>query len=138
MSRRQYTSYFSKLASVYHTPQAHHNARVPYHRLQHFDFHQRVAHTPGTSILFFTNEGCGNCKRWKEVLQNYPDGDITVFEVDAAIDQGLTREFAVFFLPTLFLFRAGHYHCPLQSEAHPEKLREAIAKALAQPAQEPP
>lgn len=112
---------------------------MPYHRLTHFDFHQRVARTPGASLLLFTNAGCGNCKRWKEVLHTYAgQNDITVFEVDAAIDQGLTREFAVYFLPSLFLFAEGVYHCPLQAEAHPEKLREAISKALTQPAQDPP
>lgn len=112
---------------------------MPYHRLKRFDFHQRVAQTPGTSILFFTNEGCGSCRRWKELLQTYSaDNAVTIFEVDAGFDQGLTQEFAVWILPSLFLFNNGRYHAPLQSEAHASKLREALTFALAQSPQEPP
>ena len=112
---------------------------MPYHRLSHFDFHQRVAQTAGTSILFFTNEGCGSCRRWKELLQRYSaDNAVTVFEVDAGLDQGLTQEFAVWVLPSLFLFADGRYHAPLQCDAQASKLHDTLLATLAEAAQEPP
>lgn len=112
---------------------------MPYERLTRFDFHQRIARTPGVGLLFFTNEGCGSCRRWKELLQRYSaDHPLTVLEVDAGFDQGLTREFAVYVLPSLFVFKDGHYHAPLHSEAHPTKLHDALTAVLARPAQDPP
>lgn len=50
----------------------------------------------------------------------------------------LTREFEVRHPPALFLYREGVYHCPLQSEAGPVKLKQAIQTALETPAQDPP
>lgn len=126
-------------ACIYRRHRHRHNAAMPYHRLNRFDFHQRVAQTAGTSILFFTNEGCGSCRRWKEILHAYAaDNAVTVFEVDAGFDQGLTREFAVWVLPSLFLFADGRYHAPLHSEAQTSKLHDAVLAALADAAQEPP
>ena len=64
--------------------------------------------------------------------------DLQVFEVDAGEDLALTREFEVFHLPAMFLFRDGEYHCELHSEAQPQRLRAEIDEALAGSAQEAP
>jgi len=88
----------------------------------------------------FTSEGCGSCGHWKRVLTEYQarHPDLAIFEVDAGHDLALAREFHVFHLPALFLFHNGQFHASVQSEAHLERLRAAIAHALAQPAQEAP
>lgn len=104
------------------------------------DFHHRLAETPGVSLVLFTGPACGACKRLKQILaeQSALFADIHLFEVDAGRDMALTREFGVFHLPAMFLFRDGDYHCALHSEAQPQHLRVAIDAALARPAEEAP
>lgn len=104
------------------------------------DLHHRLAATPGVSLVLFTAPACGACKRLKQVLAGHPDlfAGIHLFEVDAGRDMALTREFGVFHLPAMFLFRDGEYHGTLHSEAQPERLRAAIEAALARPAEEAP
>jgi thioredoxin-like negative regulator of GroEL len=104
------------------------------------DFHHRLAATPGISLVLFTGPACGACKRLKQVLLERHDmfADIHLFEVDAGCDMALTREFGVFHLPAMFLFRNGDYHCELHSEANAGRLRAVIDAALARPAEEAP
>lgn len=104
------------------------------------DFHHRLAATPGVSLVLFTAPACGACKRLKQVVRERHDlfADVHLFEVDAERDMALTREFGVFHLPAMFLFRDGEYHCVLHSEAQAERLRAAIDAALAGPAEEAP
>ena len=108
--------------------------------LDQFRFHHVLAETPGVALVIFTSTGCASCRYWKQMLSAYREQhpELTLFEVDAGRDLALTREFHVFHLPALFLFRNGQFHAPLQCEAQPERLRTAILDALAQPAQEAP
>ena len=108
--------------------------------LDEFGFHHKLAGTRGLALVMFTSTGCGSCRAWKQLLGAYhaQHPDLALFEVDAGHAQALAREFSVFHLPALFLYRDGHFHYALQSEAHPEKLRAAILAALAAPAQESP
>jgi len=108
--------------------------------LDEFGFHHRLASTRGPALVMFTSIGCGSCRVWKQLLGAYhaQHPELALFEVDAGHAQALAREFSVFHLPALFLYRDGHFHCALQSEARPEKLRAAILAALAAPAQEAP
>ncbi len=108
--------------------------------LDQFDFHHALEQTSGTSLVIFTGPACGACRRLKAVLAAEPQlfADLRLFEVDAQRDMALTREFGVFHLPAMFLFRDGEFHCELHSEALPAKLRSAIDAALAAPAQEAP
>ena len=108
-------------------------------RLDQFSFYSRLAEIGGPALVFFSGAGCGACRHWKALLQNFPVTDgIPVFEVDAGLDPGLAREFGVFHLPALFLFIDGEYHRSLQSEARLPSLRAAIAEAVALPASEAP
>jgi len=109
-------------------------------QLDQFEFHHRLAQTPGLTIVLFTSHGCSSCKAWKHLLADYRRQHLEthVFEVDAERDLALTREFAVFHLPALFLYLNGRYHCALQSEARMEPLEKAIELAVAGPAQEQP
>jgi hypothetical protein len=110
--------------------------------LDQFSFHHTLAEQPGLCLVIFTSRACASCRRWKRLLANYVErGEepaIEVFEVDAERDLGLVREFEVFHLPALFLYREGRYHCELQSEARPEKFAAAIRTGLASPRQEAP
>lgn len=108
--------------------------------LEQFEFHHVLEQTPGLSLVMFTAAACGSCRRFKAVLSEYLEryGDLHVFEVDAERDMAITREFDVFHLPALFLFVDGRYHGAVQSEAHPERLRDALQARLAAPAEEAP
>ncbi len=108
--------------------------------LDQFNFHHVLAETPGTALVIFTGPDCGACRRVKALLSEMVAAGESwrLFEVDAARDGGLAREFEVFHLPSLFLFRDGHYHAPLHAEPLPERIRAAVATTLARPAQEAP
>lgn len=108
--------------------------------LDQFEFHHQLAETAGTSLVIFTGPHCGACKRLKQVLRDAAElfSDLHLFEVDAQRDMALTREFGVFHLPAMFLYRDGEFHCELHSEALAPQLRAAIDQALARPAQEAP
>jgi thioredoxin 1 len=109
-------------------------------RLDQFTFHHTLAATPGGALVIFTGPACGACRRLKGILNEHVGefADLHLFEVDAGEDMALTREFEVFHLPALFLFRDGHFHCELHSEAQPHLLRRAIDAAFAAPPQEQP
>ncbi|MDH4274204.1 MAG: thioredoxin family protein [Gammaproteobacteria bacterium] len=111
-----------------------------YNTLTQFDFHHLLSQTPGIAVVYFTSAGCASCRHWREVLQQLLKRrlDIRVFEVDAAQDQALTREFEVFHLPALFVFRDGHYRGPLLCEARTTLLDAAIDAASALPPQDMP
>jgi thioredoxin-like negative regulator of GroEL len=110
---------------------------MPFPILSQSDFHPTLATTPGTSVVIFSSATCGRCRYWKELLATYQalEPDVTVFEVDAARDTGLAREFDVLALPALFVFRDGVFHGRLECEPGLDALRVAIAALLAAPAQ---
>ena len=83
-------------------------------QLTQFDFHHRLAETPGPSLVWFSGPGCGACRQLRRLFESNPDAfsGLQLFEVDAQQDMALTREFEVFHLPSLFLFLDGHYHAP--------------------------
>lgn len=109
-------------------------------RLTQFDFHHVLGEQPGLSVVLFTKPGCSSCKQWRRLLVEYraQAPQARVFAVDAEEDAALAREFELFHLPALFLFRDGRYHAALQSEARLPALRAAIAAAALGPAQDAP
>lgn len=109
-------------------------------RLTQFDFHHTLAETEGPSLVYFTAPGCGACRQLRQVLECHPMelSAIHLFEVDAQQDQALTREFEVFHLPALFLFKNGHYHAAIHAEPLAASLKEAIDAALSAAAEEAP
>jgi glutaredoxin len=109
-------------------------------QLDQFEFHHRLARTPGVAIVMFTSRGCASCRAWKSVLADHRRRQLEthVYEVDAERELALTREFEVFHLPALFLYVDGRFHGALHSEAHPERFAAAVAAAVAAPAQDAP
>ena len=108
--------------------------------LTEFDLHHRLAEVAGAAVVCFTAAGCGSCRQMKRALADLGRArpDLALFEVDAQHEGGLTREFGVYHLPALFLFRDGEYHRPLEAEPLPGPLATAIDAALAQPPLEAP
>jgi thioredoxin 1 len=108
--------------------------------LDQFNFHHVLAETAGTALVVFTGPDCGACRHVKSLLSDLVAAGEpwSLFEVDAARDGGLAREFEVFHLPSLFLYRDGHYHAPLHAEALPQQIRDAVAETLDRPACEAP
>jgi predicted thioredoxin/glutaredoxin len=105
--------------------------------LDAFEFHHRLAATPGVSVVIFTSESCQSCRAWKQLLRTTPLA-AHVFEVDAERDAALTREFGIFHLPALYLYRDGEFHVALDCAAEPAALHRTIESGLAQPPQDPP
>ncbi|MEJ2509321.1 MAG: thioredoxin family protein [Gammaproteobacteria bacterium] len=112
--------------------------------LEEPDFYRVLAATQGPALIFFTSIGCASCRAWHRLLQEYQSDargrrrGLSIFSVDAQANMGLVREYEVFHLPALFLFRDGEFHCALHCEARIAELDEAIGAALAGPAQEAP
>jgi thioredoxin-like negative regulator of GroEL len=101
--------------------------------LDQFEYHHRLAATPGPALVFFTAPACGACKRLRQVFTQETWPGMTLFEVDAARDLALTREFDLFHLPAMFLYVDGRFHREIHAEASPEPLRRALAEALRAP-----
>ena len=109
-------------------------------RLTQFDFHQVLARQSGLSLTLFTKRGCSACRHWAELLATFAahGAEVALFSVDAEEDAALAREFDLFHLPALFLFRDGQYHSAIHCEARLPALQAAISAAAAGPAQEAP
>lgn len=108
--------------------------------LSQFDFHPILTATPGISLVMFGSADCGSCRHLKKAFSDLAmlAPTLHLFEVDAQRDTALVHEFEVFHLPSLFLFKDGHFHCALHSPASAAALRLHIAQALIAPAQEAP
>lgn len=110
-----------------------------FERLGEGDFHARLAQTPGTAALLFSAPHCGACRAWKRLLPEALDGVAqSLFEVDVSEATGVARHFDIFHLPTVYLYRDGHFHAELQCEAQPAAIRETVRRLLDAPAQEEP
>ncbi|MCG6967089.1 MAG: thioredoxin family protein [Chromatiaceae bacterium] len=108
--------------------------------LTQFDFHARIAIMPGTTLVMFGSPACGACRHLRRVFREVGrlEPAWQLFEVDAETEPGLTNEFEVFHLPTVFLFRDGEFHCELEAEARPLGIVAATHAAMQQPAREAP
>lgn len=109
-------------------------------RLTQFDFHHRLADTPGLSLVWFSAPACGACRQLKRLFAANPEAfaQLQLFEVDAGEEMALTREFEVFHLPALFLYRDGCFHAPIDAEPTVTGLHRAIEAALKAEPQEAP
>ena len=111
----------------------------PIESLSEGDYHARLAHTPGLAVVLFTNAPCGACRAWKRLLPQALSAIPTHFyEVDVAIATGIARYFGIFHLPTIYLYRYGHFHAELQAEARTDAILMAVHSLLAAPAQAEP
>jgi thioredoxin-like negative regulator of GroEL len=108
-------------------------------RLAEGDFHPRLAAVTGIAVVLFSAPQCGSCRAWKRLLPDALSGSTqALFEVDVSEATGVARYFEIFHLPTIYLFRDGHFHAELQCEARPDDIRQAVQSLLAAPAQDEP
>lgn len=104
------------------------------------DFHASIEAIPGACLVFFSGPHCGACRVLQTLLEKEGCGlglD-TVIKVDAQRSTGLAREFEVFHLPALFLYRNGKFHAPIDALLTVPALRAAIDAASRAEAQEAP
>ncbi len=108
--------------------------------LDDFDFHARLAETPGVAVVMFTRPGCAACRHWARLLgelrRQHPAW--AVFTVDVEENMALAREFGIFHLPSLHLYVDGEYHAELQCEARLPAVVAAIEALQAAAPQEAP
>jgi len=108
--------------------------------LTQFTFYPELEQTTGLSLVYFTAESCSSCRHLTMLLgqlQQQRD-DLSVYQVDAQQDQALVSEYEVFHLPALFLFKDGHYHAAIHSEARLHSIEQAISAANSAAAEEAP
>ena len=111
----------------------------PFEYLSEGDYHARLARAPGYAVVLFSSPHCGACRAWKRLLPEALSAITTHFyEVDVALATGMARYFGVFHLPTIYLYRDGHFHAELQVEARPEAIAAAARNLFAAAAQEEP
>ena len=111
----------------------------PFESLSEGDYHARLARTPGCAVVLFSSPHCGACRAWKRLLPEALASITTHFyEVDVVSATGMARYFGVFHLPTIYLYRDGHFHAELQVEARVEAIRAAARNLFAAAAQEEP
>lgn len=106
--------------------------------LDEFNFHAGVAHSAGTVLVLFSSPDCGACRGVERRLPGLVDPDVALFRVDVQQSIALARQYEVFHLPALFLFKDGQYHAKVECEMTVDALRGAIASALARPPEEEP
>lgn len=106
--------------------------------LTEFDYHQRLAATPGPALVLFSSSGCGACRVAERLLSETLAGQVACYKVDVEQATALARAFDLFHLPALLLYRNGHFHATLHTELTPQALYAAFDAALAAPAEEEP
>ncbi len=108
--------------------------------LTQFDFYPEIEHTKGLSLVYFSAHACSSCTHLSHILTDLAEEqtDLSIFKVDAQQDQALIKEYEVFHLPAMFLFKEGQYHAELQCEARPKSILSCISSASQLPAEEAP
>lgn len=90
-------------------------------------------------MVLFSAPHCSACRVWQQLLpQALASIASTFHEVDVSEATGVAREFGIFHLPTIYLYRDGRFHAELQCEARPEIIRRTTLGLLDAPAQEEP
>lgn len=115
------------------------DASLHFERVREGDFHARLARQSGVAAVLFSTPHCSSCRAWKQLLPLALAGVAeNLFEVDVSEATAVARYYDIFHLPTIYLYRDGHFHAELQCEARPAAIRETALRRLAAPAQEEP
>lgn len=107
--------------------------------LTEFDYHHTLARTPGACLVLFSSPDCGSCRTVESLLPAAVGDTIRAcYKVNVQQATALARQYDIFHLPALFLYKDGHFHAILQSEITPTRLQDAIRAALAKPPEDEP
>lgn len=101
-------------------------------------YHPCLLETGGIALVLFTSPACGACRVVERRLPRAAPPGTHLFKVDVQQATGLARAFDLFHLPSLFLYRDGLFHARLDCEITAPALHAALARALAQAAEEEP
>jgi thioredoxin 1 len=101
-------------------------------------YHPLLQETGGIALVLFTSPACGTCRVVAQRLPLAAPAGTHLYQVDVQRATGLARAFDIFHLPTLLLYRHGHFHARLDCAITPAALATAMAQALARPAEEEP
>lgn len=111
----------------------------PFESLGEGDYHARIARTAGRAVVLFSHAHCGACRTWKRLLPEALSSiTLQFYEVDVALATGVARYFGIFHLPTIYLYRDGHFHAELQVPARADAVLQAVRALYAAPAQDEP
>lgn len=108
------------------------------HVLDEFRYHPHLLQTGGISLVLFSSPACSTCRVVEQRLPCAVAAGVHLFKVDVQQATGLARAFDIFHLPSLFLYRDGHFHARLDCEITAAALRAAMTRALAEPPEEEP
>ncbi|CUA81366.1 Thioredoxin [Gulbenkiania indica] len=112
---------------------------MPWLNLDEFDFHHTLPGLPGLTLVLFGQPGCGACRLWHARLPALHPPTIThLVYVDVAESLALAREFEIFHLPALALYRNGTFHRWINAPPEAGSLAQAVQMALALPADDAP
>lgn len=117
---------------------SYHAPMPPLLPLNEFQYHHRLGETAGTALVLFGSPTCGTCRVVEQRLPGAAPAGVSLFKVDVQLSPALARAHDIFHLPALLLYRDGHFHTRLECEIAPAALADAVAAALAAPAQEEP
>lgn len=101
-------------------------------------YHARLKQAGGLALVLFGSPQCGACRAAEKRLPHAAPAQTRLFKVNVQQATGLARAFDLFHLPALFLYRDGEFHAALACEISERALAEAMARALALPAEEEP
>ena len=117
---------------------SYHLGMPPLEHLDEFNYPHRLRAAGGVALVLFSSPTCGTCRVVEQRLPGAAPAAVHLFKVDVQTSQGLARAHEIFHLPALLLYRDGVFHAHLACEVSPIALRDALATALAAPAQEEP
>ncbi|MDD5389403.1 MAG: thioredoxin family protein [Gallionellaceae bacterium] len=101
-------------------------------------YHPCLLETGGVALVLFTSPACGTCRVVEQRLPPAVPEGTHLFKVDVQKATGLARAFDIFHLPTLLLYRDGHFHARLDCEITAPALRAEMARVLAGPPEDEP
>ncbi|WP_137936371.1 thioredoxin family protein [Chitinivorax sp. B] len=115
------------------------NAQLAFQTLHGGHFHQTLHQLTGIALVLFGQPGCGTCRHVEQQLPVVADKLVQhLLKVDVQRDPAIGREFNLFHLPALFIYRDGHFHAELQCEMTRSALAHTLMARLTEPAQEAP
>lgn len=106
--------------------------------LDEVHYHHRLREAGGLALVLFSSPTCGTCRVVEQRLPERAPAEVKLFKVDVQQSPGLARAHDVFHLPAMLLYHDGQFHARLDCAVTRLSLENALAAALAAPAQEEP
>ena len=90
-------------------------------------------------MVLFTAAHCGACRAWKRLLPEALAGIAdALYDVDVGEATGVARDYDIFHLPAIYLYRDGRFHAELQCAADAATVRQTALRLLGEAARDEP